>query len=641
MADSDQPRPRKRDRRDPPVPRTPDALDIALDRADDDDAASALLAKHTELLKEQIRTARLDHGAKRMAMAARFLIAFAAFAVAGGFIWMVLAAREEHGLVVEAFATPPDLAARGLSGEVLAANLADRLGEIDRAANSFRSSETMSVNWGDEVKIEIPSTGVSIGELDRFLRRKLGHETVIGGSVFRTPEGLRMTVRTGALGTVEQTGQDAQLEAMVRKAAEGVFAKTQPYRYSKYLEFSGRRDEAMAVARNLAATSNDPKERAWAWAQISNLYIRTDLVKAAEAGYQGIREDPDNALAYLNANIALSLLGRIGEARALSGKANALGVSGRGGLSEIGVNSSRTNSAIEPTIQGDYAESLRQLDLLSGTVYPGTEDLVPARRADALVSMHDISGSRRIADAKPDAYFAAHLENFGAFLSPQYKAAAALDDWAAAAQFARLQIAVLANAPEGAELARAGRERGVLPRLAIALSHQGQLVEARSIAAALPLDCYVCLMARVAVSGAEGDAVGARRWADMAKRLNPGTPSIGVELSRIDFRFGRYADALADAERAVALGPHFADALKARGDALRKLDRLDEAVTSYADAAQAAPRWGRLQIDWGFAEMRRGRWPEARRHFAAAGAMDLSAADRRLLSRLDQVAKGR
>src|SRR5690348_4826747 len=112
MADSDSPQPPKRARRQPPVPRTPDALDIALDRADDDDAARALLVKHTELLETQIKTQKLDHRAKAMGMAARFLIAFAAFAIAAGLVWMIAAARSDRGLVVEAFATPPDLAAR-------------------------------------------------------------------------------------------------------------------------------------------------------------------------------------------------------------------------------------------------------------------------------------------------------------------------------------------------------------------------------------------------------------------------------------------------------------------------------------------------------------------------------------------------
>ena len=127
-----------------------------------------------------------------------------------------------------------------------------------------------------------------------------------------------MTVRTGALGTVEQTGNDAQLEDMIRKAAEGVFNQTQPYRYSKYLEFSGRMDEAMAVARNDANSSDDPKERAWAWAQMSNLldHAGNDLAAAA-AGKRAIAEDPGNALAYLNTTNAFDHLSRNRRSRAL------------------------------------------------------------------------------------------------------------------------------------------------------------------------------------------------------------------------------------------------------------------------------------------------------------------------------------
>ena len=64
MADSDQPRGRKRLR--PEVPRTPDAVDIALERSDDE-TARTLLGKHTELLEAQIASERLDHSSKRMA----------------------------------------------------------------------------------------------------------------------------------------------------------------------------------------------------------------------------------------------------------------------------------------------------------------------------------------------------------------------------------------------------------------------------------------------------------------------------------------------------------------------------------------------------------------------------------------------
>ena len=616
------------------APTTTDAVDVAMEMDGAGHHARTLLEKHSRLIDAQIRSERLEHANKLAMIAFRSILAIGALAIVLAFAWMVANARRDRGLVIEALSVPPDLAQRGLTGEAVAAELADRLGVIDQVAQSFRAAETMKINWGDDIKIVIPSTGVSIGELDTFLRRQLGGQTIIGGSVYRTPTGLRLTVRAGAHGAIDQTGSDATLDTMVQTAAEGVFDKTQPYRYSKYLEFTGRRDEAMAVARRLAATSTDPKERAWAWAQVSNLYIRTDLVKAVDAGYRGIREDPNNALAYLNANIAVSLLGRGGESVELSRKADALGVRGSGGLSEIGVNSSRANLANEPTFQGDYAESLRRLDRLSGASYGGTEELLPVRRAAALVAMHDLSGSRKIANVRPDRYFASHIENSGGLSAPQYAAAAALDDWGAAADLARQQLAVLALAPEGPELARAGRDRNALPRLATALSRAGDVAEARAIVDTLPLDCFSCLRARMVVAGASGDIAGAERWAKLAEAMNGRRPWITVDLSRLYLRFGRYAQSLAAADRAVALGPRFADALKARGDALRKLGRLDEAVADYAKAEKAAPNWGRLQIDWGVAAARLGDRDEARAHFARAMTMDLSAADRRIVARL-------
>ncbi len=244
------------------VPGTTNALDVAMERVGDDDVARTLIEKHSRLVDEQIRSEKLEHRNKLAMIAFRSVLAAGARAIILGFGWMVSNARSDRGLVIEALSVPPDLAARGLTGEAMAANLADKLAAIDATARSFRSPETMTVNWGNEVKIQIPETGVSIGEVDAFLRRTLGGQTTIGGAVFRTPQGLRLTVRAGGSGAVEQVGSDSNLEAMIQKAAEGVFAQTQTYRYSKYLEFKGRTDEAMKIVRDLAATSDDPKERA-------------------------------------------------------------------------------------------------------------------------------------------------------------------------------------------------------------------------------------------------------------------------------------------------------------------------------------------------------------------------------------------
>ena len=622
------------------VPRTPDAVDFALDGVSDD-VARTLLEKHGHLIDAQIKSERLDHGAKRTLIAVRLLIGLVGLIIAGALVWMIADARADHGLVIEALSVPPDLAQRGLTGEALAANLSDRLADIDRKAQSFRSPETLQVNWGNDIKIEIPSTGVSIDELDRYLHRKLGSETIIGGAVFREPAGLRLTVRTGTLGTIEQTGTDANLEAMIQKAAEGVFQQTQAYRYSKYLEFSGRMDEAMAVARQLAATSDDPKERAWAWAQISNLLETVDMRQAAAAGYRAIQEDPDNALAYLNTCIAINHLSSLTDPSAICRKAAVLGAQTEGGLSAVGVNTSRGNLAGQPANTGDFAESLRQLQKTHGQEYAGVQELSRAQVSTLLTSMHDVSGSRRVGGTPSDAYLAAHFANAGGLSTPEVDQAVALEDWPKAVALLQQVLAVADTEPEGAEVATLERERAILPRLAIYMALDGQIGQARAIVAGLPNDCFSCLSARAAVSALAGDIPAAKRLLVKLDAARPNLPFPDATFATILFRRGDNQEALTFADRAISKGPKFPDALKVRGDALRNLNRLDDAADSYAKAAQGAPRWGRLQIDWGFAEMRRGRWADARKHLAAAGTMDLNAADRRLLTKLQQIASTR
>ncbi|MBC7575921.1 MAG: hypothetical protein H7312_00955, partial [Tardiphaga sp.] len=134
-----------------------------MEMAGDQDAARTLLADHRHLIAAQIRSERLEHRNKLALIAFRSILAAGALALVLGFGWMVMNARSDRGLVIEALSVPPDLAQRGLTGQTMAAALADKLAEIDRTARSFRTTQTMTVNWGNDVKIQIPETGVSIG----------------------------------------------------------------------------------------------------------------------------------------------------------------------------------------------------------------------------------------------------------------------------------------------------------------------------------------------------------------------------------------------------------------------------------------------------------------------------------------------
>src|SRR5262249_55666767 len=79
-------------------------------------------------------------------------------AIVGGLGAVVWKAANDHGLVVEAFSVPPDLATQGNTGAVVASRILDRIAEMQSQTSSFRAAGTYRTNWGDDFKVEIPDT---------------------------------------------------------------------------------------------------------------------------------------------------------------------------------------------------------------------------------------------------------------------------------------------------------------------------------------------------------------------------------------------------------------------------------------------------------------------------------------------------
>ena len=130
-----------------------------------------------------------------------------AFELSAAFILVVLAiflgsaiweAAHDDALVIEAFDVPPDLAARGLSGQVMAARVEDRLAWMQAHTVTSRPASTYRHDWGDDIKVQIPQTGVSVGEFYRYLSQWLGHQTHISGDVWHAPQGIAIATRVGS-----------------------------------------------------------------------------------------------------------------------------------------------------------------------------------------------------------------------------------------------------------------------------------------------------------------------------------------------------------------------------------------------------------------------------------------------------------
>src|SRR3954468_1395757 len=93
-----------------------------------------------------------------------------ALIVVAGLGFMVWSAAHADGFVIQSFAVPPDLAARGLNGEVVASKLLDQIRVAQTLFNTVAQDPAISRRSSDEIKVEIPETGISLGEVYRFLR---------------------------------------------------------------------------------------------------------------------------------------------------------------------------------------------------------------------------------------------------------------------------------------------------------------------------------------------------------------------------------------------------------------------------------------------------------------------------------------
>ena len=78
--------------------------------------------------------------------------------------------------------------------------------------------------------------------------------------------------------------------------------------------------------------------------------------------------------------------------------------------------------------------------------------------------------------------------------------------------------------------------------------------------------------------------------------------------------------------------PHFADPYQYWGEALLAKGDARGAIEKFEEAVKYAPKWGRIQIQWGAALKKLGRNDEAQKKFAAAEAVELVPSERALLT---------
>ncbi len=576
-------------------------------------------------LEHQERHLRLRYFGDRLRIGLQLLGILSGLAVVSFLAALAWNAHEDHGVAIEAFSVPPDLAQRGLTGQVVASQVLDRLSELQARTVTARPASTYANDWGGEIKVEIPETGVSIGELNRYLRDWLGSETRIAGEVVHTPAGLAVTARAGDAPGRRFEGPEADVDKLVGQAAETVYAQTQPYRYAVYLGSHGRGSEAMALFEWLARRGSR-EDQAWAYGGWSSALVqRGDFERAAEVVREGERRGLDlyESGALNNLSLTENLLSRPDGLDAARHVLRELERTGRGFGGVPREAALRNIRGVIANNLGDYLAGIENWRERPDLQIEGSAGALQTRPLLGRIMIYDHDVTRGLAVAKD----ASRLIALKGPEADAMRGARVLQDWPKVVSFGEKAFADSTADPRISQQAY----REIAATLAMGYARVGRLAEAREMLRKTLPDCTFCLAARAWVAELAGDREGADRGFAAMARATPDKPEADAEWGAAMLARGDVEGAIAKLAASHRKGPHFADPLETWGEALMAKRDYAGALAKFAEADRNAPRWGRNHMMWGEALMLSGRYAEARRQFEAAAEMDLSGSDRAAL----------
>lgn len=584
------------------------AIAAGLDAARDDPSLSEPIAAFFRAQRElieaqqhhlhvQLRQLRIRTVGEVARVSLQFISLAAVLAVVVMVAGIVRDAMRDYGLVVESFSAPPGFAETGVTGPSLAEQMRGRISTIRQIANanSVTVSDDVRAGEAETLKVEVPETGISLDDVDRYLHRRLGHARRLEGELTEE-EGGRIRIETHLSGSapISVAGDRKDLDVLLQRAAEQTFASFDPVNWVLYLRAENRNDEALAAADFNVTQAKDPINLASALSLSANSDgdRRRALAKAQEV----TRIAPQLWSGWQEFANASQQLGH--DADAVTYGRHVLRV-------KVG-DQLRYHRQSIPFIQrlarmrideliGDYPRLLRDIDLQ----VPNNSDNYAATaldRIEALAGEHDCDRLDR----------AAALARIGDQLRAQdlatsrWRGAVCRGDSAAAAQAAgaattavELDMAQAQSTWRGVYEAKLGSY--YLPNQALAEARAGDLAAASALIATTPLDCYLCVRVRGQIAALAQNWPEAERWFGLAIRQAPELPFAYEEHGRMLAAHGDLTGAIAAYRAAHKAAPNWADPLEGWGEALFRQGHRQAARDKYDQALGLAPRWGRLR----------------------------------------------
>ena len=541
-------------------------------------------------LRNQVRAENTRQIGMRVRIGLHAVLALVAIGIAIGAAIMIHDAVRSRSVVIDAFDISPNVAAQVPSGKIVAAGLLDVLTRIQSATRSGAEHRALSSAWTNDIAIDVPETGISIGQLERTMKARFGHDQHIDGDLAQSESGgLALTVRGTGILPKTFIGESRHLDKLLTEAGEYAYGQSQPGLFAAYLANNDRNDEAIRFCQTAYARA-DSSERPY----VLNYWANAIAGKGAEGAMrealplyrEALRRKPDYWTAYNNIMYALNGLGdEEGLVRVSEQLVQAAG--GRPGRAPEHEYQNYDRTVWD--LPAERAEAIADVESDSGIGTTGSaggaENLQIAQYE---AQMHDVEAATlRLnttpVDPKYTPDFAQATFVRALLAEEKNDSKAAAHEWDAYAE-AYANPSVRTNDPHTICFAATSYERtGQSAKAEAALNAVGALTL---------VDCY---RFRGDILDMRGDWPNAQAWYEKAVKLAPSIPSGYYSWGMALVRHGNLEGAAEKFKRANQQGPHWADPLKAWGDVLMEQGQPKKAVEKYDEALKYAPNWTALK----------------------------------------------
>jgi tetratricopeptide (TPR) repeat protein len=638
---------RKRARKEH-APTTPDPIEIAMEA---EAAGGAASGQASLLLEAQRRLIGWEIADRRAAFSLKALTALAGAGAAVAVALMAWTASRAEGVVIDGLSAPADLQSRGLTPTALATALQDRLGQMEAETASPNQAARLRDRPLSNVRVEIPSTGVSIDDANQLLRGWLGKETHVTGELTYMPGGpyrgaLALSIRVGDRPGHRFLAPDGDLDPLLTQAAEHVTRSLTPLRYAAWLDQHGRSPEAIAILRD-ASHRGSAESKAAALNRLAQVIGIAQRPEARLALNMRARDLDPRAAGYMDSAADLLRRGHWEEARrgweiarrqGAPPESTAFGRNQWAALSASGLGQLYGNPqdqaalgcfhySVTPCSPAALADAMEAAD--GAPNGDGQQAVRITNYVGGAVAAHELTVAERILTTRqPNA--TGRSEMYRASVeSSRIRAAADIalerEDWAQVVQLADAWDALAEQWP-GLHLPSLQVSR------AWALARLGDRAGAEAAIGDTPLDCYPCVRMRGRIAALAGDRARSDHWFGEAVKMAPVLPMAELDWGRALLAQGRAGAAVEKLRVASRKSPKSPDAAALWGEALLAQGDAEGAASKFATAEPLAPRWGRLHLKWGEALAAQGKPAEAHRQWRVAAGMDLTPTERAQLA---------